>query len=365
MPSIGFIAYASAPQMVGDTIEAAVEIYASRQGGGRIASWRENDIAGRFLIDSTLENIAANQCLIADISTLNFNVTYEIGYAIGACRRVFLVKNKAIAGDETELKHVGIFDTLGYITYENAEELYRTLVGMKDFAPLSTKTTINSGAPVYLLQLPFNTDAQGRIIARLKKACLRYRSFDPSEQIRLPAPEAIDNVASSLGVVVPLASAAMADARVHNFRAAFVAGLAQGMSKTATLIQNGDDPVPLDYRDLVNSYRHPDQINEIIERFALDVTGALQPKVNATPRQEGLLASLDMGSSTAENEFVSLGEYYVQTDQYRRTLRGEVRIVVGRKGSGKNSGICPGPRSHPRRSQTDCARSQARGVSAS
>ena len=70
--------------MVGDTIEAAVEIYASRQGGGRIASWRENDIAGRFLIDSTLENIAANQCLIADISTLNFNVTYEIGYAIGA-----------------------------------------------------------------------------------------------------------------------------------------------------------------------------------------------------------------------------------------------------------------------------------------
>ena len=109
------------------------------------------------------------------------------------------------------------------------------------------------------------------------------------------------------------------------------------MAKTIAFIQNGDDPVPLDYSDLVDRYRHPDQINEIIERFALDVTDALQPQVKARPHQEGLLASLDMGSSTAENEFVSLGEYYVQTDQFRRTLRGEVRIVVGRKGSGKTA----------------------------
>jgi hypothetical protein len=337
VPSIGFIAYASALEMVGDTIEAALEIYAGRQGRDKFVSWRENDVAGRFIIDPILQNITASQCLIADISLLNFNVTYEVGYAIGASKRVVLVKNKAIAGDETELKRVGIYDTLGYATYENAEELYRNLVSLRDFTALKTKPTLNSGAPVYLLQLPFNTDAQGRIIARLKKARLRYRSFDPSEQIRLPAPEAIDNVASSLGVVVPLASAAMVDGRVHNLRAAFVAGLAQGMSKTTALIQNGDDPVPLDYRDLVDSYRHPDQINEIIERFALDVTDALQPQVKAKPRQEGLLASLDMGSSTAENEFVSLGEYYVQTDQFRRTLRGEVRIVVGRKGSGKTA----------------------------
>jgi hypothetical protein len=84
VPSIGFIAYASVLDMVGDTIEAALEIYAGRQGRDRISSWRENDIAGRFVIDPILENIAASKCLIADISILNFNVTYEVGYAIGA-----------------------------------------------------------------------------------------------------------------------------------------------------------------------------------------------------------------------------------------------------------------------------------------
>jgi hypothetical protein len=264
-------------------------------------------------------------------------VAYEIGYAIGRGKRVVLVKNKAIATDDTELKRVGIFDTLGYLTYENAEELYRILASTKDFAPMKIGTAPSFGAPVYILQLPFNIDAQTRIIARVKKARLRFRSFDPAEQSRLPAPEAIESIAASFGVIVPLAPTTMQDSRVHNLRAAFVAGLAHGMNKVTTLVQAGDDPVPLDYRDFVDSYRHPGMIDDIVERFALEVTDALQAQTKVPSPKQGLLASLDMGSSTAENEFVNLGEYYVQTDQFRRALRGEARIVVGRKGSGKTA----------------------------
>src|SRR6185312_8367756 len=178
-------------------------------------------------------------------SILNFNVTYEVGYAIGLGKRVILVRNKAIAADETELKRVGIFDTLGYLQYENAEELYRILGAPRDLSPITHAVALNTSAPIFLLQLPFNTDAQGRIVARIKKARLRYRSFDPAEQSRLAAPETIQSVAACLGVLVPLAPAAMADARIHNLRAAFVAGLAQGMGKVLSLVQGGEDPVPL------------------------------------------------------------------------------------------------------------------------
>lgn len=115
-PTIRFVAYASAPEMVGQTISAALEIYADRQGRDRFVSWPENDIAGRFIVNPILDNIAASQCLVADVSTLNFNVTYEVGYAIGRGKRVVLTKNRSIASDETELKRVGIFDTLGYVT---------------------------------------------------------------------------------------------------------------------------------------------------------------------------------------------------------------------------------------------------------
>jgi hypothetical protein len=336
-PSIGFVAYPSQPDLIGEAIEAGLQFYAQRHGAGRFTSWKENDVAGRFLADPILENIAASKCLVADVSVLNFNVAYEVGYAIGIGRRIVLMRNRSIASDETEFRRVGVFDTLGYLIYENGEGLCQNLEGVNDFAPLQIAAAINTAAPVWILQLPFNTEAQVRLVARVKRARLRFRSFDPSEQSRLAANDAIESIASSHGVIVPLAAAAMTDASIHNLRAAFAAGLAHGMGKLTLILQGGEDPVPLDYRDLVKSYRHPDQIDEYVADFGSGVTDALQSSARIQPTKGGLLATLDMGSSTAENEFANLGQYYLQTDEFRRALRGEVRIVVGRKGAGKTA----------------------------
>jgi hypothetical protein len=49
------------------------------------------------------------------------------------------------------------------------------------------------------------------------------------------------------------------------------------------------------------------------------------------------LAELSIGDAVAENEFQTLGSYYLRTDQYKRASRGEVNMVVGRKGAGKTA----------------------------
>ena len=75
-----------------------------------------------------------------------------------------------------------------------------------------------------------------------------------------------------------------------------------------------------------------------IEAFAKNVVESLQ--VGVPIRITGptsLLARMTFGASSAENEFPDLGEYYLQTDAFLRTARGEVRLVVGRKGSGKTA----------------------------
>ena len=155
----------------------------------------------------------------------------KFGYAIGLGRRVFLIKNRSLMGDDDETKRVGIFDTLGYQLYQNARGLEAYLSTLRDFEPITWAQSPDPANPVYLLQFPFNTDAQNRIVARIKKARLRYRSFDPSEMSRLSADEAIHGVAGAFGVVVPLSPSTMKDAKVHNIRAAFVAGLAAGMER--------------------------------------------------------------------------------------------------------------------------------------
>lgn len=334
---IGFVAYASNPNLLGETIEAGLERYARRHGSGKFGSWVENDIAGRFLVDPILARIEGADCVVADVSTLNFNVTYEIGYAIASKKRVILTRNRALAADEGEVRRVGVFDTLGYESYENGDQFAEILESIKDFDGLAIPQKIDGRAPVWILQFPYKTEAQGRIIARVKKARLRFRSFDPSEQSRLAAHEAIESIGASLGVIIPLAQVNLANSKVHNLRAAFAAGVSHGLGKTTIILQSGDDPVPLDYRDFVQSYKQPGQIDDYIAEFASEVTEQLQTREPVAVAPKGLLFNLDMGSSTAENEFAHLGSYYLQTDEFRRALRGEVRIVVGRKGAGKTA----------------------------
>ena len=50
-----------------------------------------------------------------------------------------------------------------------------------------------------------------------------------------------------------------------------------------------------------------------------------------------LLKQLTFGSQVAEEEVASLQEYFVQTDQWSRIVRGDVDIVRGEKGAGKSA----------------------------
>jgi hypothetical protein len=81
--TIGFIAYPGEPSEIGQSIEVAAHAHNQRSGLNALCTWRENDIAGRFLAHPILDNIRDSKCLVADVSVLNFNVTYEVGYAIG------------------------------------------------------------------------------------------------------------------------------------------------------------------------------------------------------------------------------------------------------------------------------------------
>ena len=121
-------------------------------------------------------------------------------------------------------------------------------------------------------------------------------------------------------------------------RGAFIAGLADGMNKVLCILQNGDSPVPLDYRDFVKATYHPDDINDHIADFAGEIAEAFQRDdeiINDKP--DSYLRALDLGASSAENEMRDLGKYYLKTDQFLKSLRGEAHLVVGRKGSGKSA----------------------------
>ncbi|RPA38608.1 hypothetical protein EGC78_02185 [Shewanella frigidimarina] len=334
---LGFYAYASFPVEIGQTIEQAVKIVHTSTKV-EVETWKALDIPGHFISEKVLESINSCNFLVADISVLNFNVTYEIGYAIGKGKRILLTKNRSIKEGSPTIREIGIFDTLGYKEYQNSYELSEFIESANNLSPLNIPSKVNTKSPVYLLEGLHKTDLASRIVSRIKKARFLFRSFDPNEQPRLSANDAIDQVSQSLGIVVPLLSNTAVNSDIHNMRGAFIAGLADGMSKALCILQNGDEPVPLDYRDFVCTTYHPDDINEHIADFAGKIAEAFQQdtKVEST-NNDTFLQSLDLGATSAENEMRTLESYYLKTDQFLKSLRGEANIIVGRKGSGKSA----------------------------
>lgn len=334
-----FFAYPSEPAIVGETIEQAIENLRDKSGITAVRSWRETDIAGRFIADEVLQKISEEAALVADVTQLNFNVAYEIGFALAKEKRVVLTRHKGVTPHRPLVTDVGIFDVIGYQEYQNAGELENCLRRITDPAPSARNVhPLNQNAPVYLIEARFRTDSMTRIISRVKKARLYYRSFDPQESPRLSASEGFEQVAQSFGVLLHLLPHHISDAATHNIRVAFLAGLAEGFGKVTLLLQDGEEPVPLDYRDLVKVFMEPSDLDESISDFATRVTEAMQQsRYQEVDKQHTLLEEVSFGASAAENEFRELSGYYLETDQFQRAVRGEVRLVVGRKGSGKTA----------------------------
>ncbi|MBN9091475.1 MAG: hypothetical protein J0J01_31535 [Reyranella sp.] len=304
-----------------------------------LSSWAHDRGAGKPVASVVCSDIDSAEIFIADITLLNFNVAFEIGYAIGLRKRAIPIANSTLASDDELKKRVGVFDTLKRVEYENASELASKLrsVILEDALSIRFSSKLNAKAKVWVLQPPHYSEEISRIIAGVKKEFFFYKSFNPTEQPRMAPDETIDDVAAATGIVVPLLAPYVKEAEVHNLRAAFVAGLAYGMKKEVLLLRSaGDWSVPLDLRDRIRAYKHPGDIDDLISRFREEVENAFY-SADDSEQAQGLLEKLSFGSPTAENEFQTLGSYFMKTAEFGRAIRGEVNLLVGRKGSGKTA----------------------------
>ena len=150
-----FFAYPSSPSLIGDAVERAIFNLREKSGIEIVQSWREVDIAGRFIAEQVLNKIEEAQAFVADITQLNFNVTYELGFALAKGKRVILTRHKGIHASPPSVADVGIFDTLGYLEYQNTDELEAIIRNVTDPSPtLKNIYRLNTNAPPLLAPMP-------------------------------------------------------------------------------------------------------------------------------------------------------------------------------------------------------------------
>ena len=333
-----FVAYASRDQANARLVLDAIRKANALTLPIRYVPWAFNDVSGKALTSPILEKIEDSAFIVADITYLNLNVIYEVGFAIGRSKRVFLTRRSKIKTDFDLAMAAGIFDTLGYFEYDAEEELQHRLEAHIDVTPLPLLRKLNRQALVYMVEPPTRTNASAILISRMKKAGFhQYRTFNEEEDTRLSALDAISKVDAASGIALLLQEEKVPGSDVHNIRTMFVAGLADGMGKPLLIIAAKAYTPPLDVKDVVKFYRQDVDIIESVAEIAPQIVAFASQDMAGSPQPENFLQSLDLGDPRAENEMTTLGKYYLRTTEYTRALNGDVNLVVGRKGSGKSA----------------------------
>ncbi len=272
------------------------------------------------------------------MTTLNSNVLFEIGYALGLGVPVQPARDKNYIKDEMAFDELGMLDTFGYSPFENSEDLAREIIGYQAQVITPQPSVTNREQPLYLVRSHIQNEGMVKLMSALKKSGLRFRAFDPRETPRLSLHEAMKQVQASLGVIVHLVAPERSGALVNNGRCALVAGLAMAQSKRVLILQEGEAKHPIDFRDVVKTYTNPSQVNDFVIPLIKEVVEELQEsRFVATALPLNLIEKVDLGDLAAENEIKGLTSYFVPTGQYNEAKRGRAQLVVGRKGSGKTA----------------------------
>lgn len=339
LPTEAFFLYPNEPQIISATIEEAVRQLRVAAGSKRWLTWKDLGITGQIIFCEVCKAMRFTKFVVADVTTLNFNLLFEIGFAIGLGIPVLPIRDTSIIRDRTIFNELGLIDTLGYFDFQNSTELFKFI--QSNTPPqqsLPHSYSLDKEKPLYVMKSPVQSEGMIRLMSVVKKSNLRFRSFDSRESARLSLHDAFKEASSSLGIIVHLMSPDRVGSTVHNARCAFVAGMGLATGKHVLMLQETHVSQPIDYREVVKSYGSPKEVQDLVIPTIKAVIESLQ-ETRFVPTSLPLtpLEKVDLGDLAAENEIISLQSYFVPTGQYNEVIRGHARLVVGRKGSGKTA----------------------------
>lgn len=334
----GLFLFSSKPKPIAATIEAAREELETEGGSWR--SWTDLDIAGQLIFCEICKGMRGATAVFADVTTLNLNLMFEIGFCLGLGIPVKPIRDSTVASDSKLFAEIGVFKTLGYIDFANAHDLAEQVRTTSGPSLGNLPKRIFNDAPVYVVKGPLPTEGAGQLLSALKKSFVKFRVHDPTETPRTSLYEQWKQVRGSFGVIANLLSPSRGDvAKSHNALCAFLCGVAMAEEKAVMMLQEETGLIqPIDYGDVVREWDDPRQIGRLIEPTVEQVIERMQSgTTGASLVAGGLLEALDLGDVAAENEIAGLQRYFVPTGPFGLARQGHGRLVIGRKGSGKTA----------------------------
>lgn len=267
---LGFLAYPSSPPMVPATIRAAIESL-NATDNVLIYSWEDLKVGGKYIISEILRAIDDCDFFCADVTGINPNVMFELGYAIANNKKIWIIRDESYSDAKREFEQLQLLTTVGYRPYTGSPQIIESFFKDSPFLDLdetifkrSIELNLGPQSPdpqILYLKSKYDTDASLRVNRSLEDSGISIKMSDPNESAVQTLYWYAQQLWNSIGLVTHFVSSARDGFKLHNARYALVSGLAAGLHvNTLMLSEHSDILAPMDYRDAVQYYSIPEKL---------------------------------------------------------------------------------------------------------
>jgi hypothetical protein len=346
-----FFAYPSKPEMRRETIVSAADAIGI-SGYVISVTWQDLGSPGRLAIEEILRAIDSSAVFACDITDLNQNVLFELGYAIGAKRRVWLTRDTTDENAARLWKQFGLLRSVYYLKYANSDQIVAGFERERPYRQVGTlyddliAPSLAPSTPTRLFYFKSLHDTNAsRALTRAIEETLAGRSLvatDPIEGSLKPLGWYAQELHNTRAAIVHFTGEGRFDSRVHNARCALVAGLACGLGTPLLMLAEPGYEPPFDYQDLMYVYQNAKDCEQkasewLAASLSAPQSASASPALSRGAEMASALKSLRLGSHIAEDERATLVDYFVETRNYLEVLGGATTVFVGRRGTGKTA----------------------------
>jgi hypothetical protein len=346
----GFLGYSSTPELARETLHRSATLISDL--GVKVRSWEDLAVGGQLIISTVLSAIDDADVSIFDVSTLSPNVLYELGYAIGRARRIWLLLDKSDSEAVARWDRFRLLSSILYRGWTTSDDIRTSF--LKDQPHLADVTIYDQliepsltdeprGAAIFYVPMAVDTDAGSAVTRRLaieSNQGVRLITADPTESSLSPLSWYAQKANESAATIVHFSAERRTLAPLRNARAALIAGLATGLERPVLMLAEEDYSAPIDYQDRLQHYRSSDQAYAFVDEWLAGLQ--IRPDERYRTRRLQLvtqLRGLTFGEHVAENESDSLSDYFIETAAFDQALKSRLMLFVGRKGAGKTANM--------------------------
>lgn len=345
-PIEAFFAYPSSPVSLKEVVvETTTKL--NNSGLVSIRTWEDMAIGGQLLWAEIAKEIERSQLFLCDLTGLNKNVLFELGYAIARKKTVWIVYNVFKTVNGLDKSKSAVLRHLGHIGYSNDNDIVQKFFSEQPYT--LQKDTLYSAlfkqrdekSKLLYLKSAVPTQASRYLTEAIEASKIPHFIDDPLESPDQPLGFYTPVLSSASSVIIHFLSDDTEDRLLHNQKCALIAGLALGLGKP--LLMLGEEPfqTPVDYDPILKKHDTAERCRQLAQEWLDDHKEQIRDFKLARQQNDSNLEAkeelrlVNLGTYAAENERDSLEEYFVETSAYTRSLQAQNALFIGRRGSGK------------------------------